>query len=58
VEGKNEKKWGQIDMFNVMATSKISFQSITQYARFIYEATFSETMEIKFWTALSSKIKG
>jgi hypothetical protein len=28
-----------------MAKSKISFQSIRQYARFIWEVTFSERME-------------
>jgi hypothetical protein len=28
VERKKEKDWGQFDIFNVMAKSKISFQSI------------------------------
>jgi hypothetical protein len=45
VEGKMEKKWGQFDIFNVIAKSKISFQSIIQYAWFICEVTFSEKME-------------
>jgi hypothetical protein len=45
VERKKEKKWGQIYIFNVMAKSKISFQSIRQYVRFIWEVTFSERME-------------
>jgi hypothetical protein len=45
VEGKKEKKWGQFDIFNVMAKFKISFQSIRQYARIIWEVTFSERME-------------
>jgi hypothetical protein len=45
VEGKKEKKWGQFDTFNLMSKSKISFQSIRQYARFIWEVTFSERME-------------
>jgi hypothetical protein len=45
VEGKKEKKWGQFDIFNVMTKSKITFQSIRQYARFIWEVTFSEKME-------------
>jgi hypothetical protein len=27
VEGKKEKKWGQLDIFNVMAKYKFSFQS-------------------------------
>jgi hypothetical protein len=40
-----EKKWGQFDIFSVMAKSKIRFQSIRHYARFIWEATFSERME-------------
>jgi hypothetical protein len=43
VKGKKEK-WGQFDIFNVMAKSKISFQSIRQYAQFIWEVT-SERME-------------
>jgi hypothetical protein len=42
VAGKKEKKWGQFDIFNVITKSKISFQSITQYSRFIWEVTFSE----------------
>jgi hypothetical protein len=47
VEGKKEKKWGKFDLFNVMTISncKISFQSITQYSRFIWEVT-SERMEV------------
>jgi hypothetical protein len=45
VEGRKEKKWGQFDISNVRAKSKISFQSIGQYARFIWEVTFSERME-------------
>jgi hypothetical protein len=45
LEGKNENKWGQFDIFNVMAKSKISFQSVRQYARFIWEVTVSERME-------------
>jgi hypothetical protein len=45
VEGKKEKKWGQFDIFNVMVKAKISFQSIRQYARFIWEVTFSERVE-------------
>jgi hypothetical protein len=50
VEGKKEKKWGQSDIFNFMATSKISFQSIRQYAWFIWEVNFSERMEArKVW---------
>jgi hypothetical protein len=32
VEGKKENKWGQFDIFNVMAKSKISYQSIRKYA--------------------------
>jgi hypothetical protein len=44
VEGKKEMKWGQFDNFNVMTKSKISFQSIRQYSRFIWEVT-SEGME-------------
>jgi hypothetical protein len=39
VEGKNEKNWGQFDIFNVMSKCKISFQSIRQYSRFIWEVT-------------------
>jgi hypothetical protein len=35
---------GQFDIFSVMAKSKISFQSIRQFARFIWEVT-SERME-------------
>jgi hypothetical protein len=46
VEGKKEKKWGQFDIFNVMAKSKIKFQSIRQYTQFIWEVT-SERMEEK-----------
>jgi hypothetical protein len=45
VEGRKEKKWGQFDIFNVLAKSKISFQSIRQNARFIWEVMFSERME-------------
>jgi hypothetical protein len=45
VEGKKEKKWSQSDIFSVMTKFKISFQSIRQYARFIWEVTFSERME-------------
>jgi hypothetical protein len=45
VERKKEKKWGQFNIFNVMAKSMISFQSIRQYGRFIWEMTFSERME-------------
>jgi hypothetical protein len=45
VIGKKEKNLGQFDIFNVMAKSKTSFQSIRQYARFIWEMTFSERME-------------
>jgi hypothetical protein len=45
VEGKTEKKWRQFDIFNVMAKSKISYQSIRQFAGFIWEVTFSERME-------------
>jgi hypothetical protein len=41
VEGKTEKKWGQFDITNVMTKSKITFQSIRQYARFIWEVAFS-----------------
>jgi hypothetical protein len=53
VEGRKEKKWGQFDIFNVMAKSKISFQSIRQYARSIWEATFQkEWKQIKFCIAL------
>jgi hypothetical protein len=44
VEGKKEKKWSQFDIFNVMDKFKISFQSIRQYARFIWEVT-SERMD-------------
>jgi hypothetical protein len=44
VEGKGENKWGQFDIFNVMAKSKVSFQSTRQYVRFIWEVT-SERME-------------
>jgi hypothetical protein len=50
VEGKKEKKWGQFDIFNVIPKSKINFQSIRQYARFIWEATMSGRMEAsKVW---------
>jgi hypothetical protein len=45
VEGKKEKKWEQFETFNVMTKSKISFQSIRQYSRFIWEVTFSERIE-------------
>jgi hypothetical protein len=45
VEGKKEKKWLQFDIFNVMAKSKIRFNSNRQYVRFICEVTFSERME-------------
>jgi hypothetical protein len=45
VEGKKEKKWGQFDIFNLMSKSKISFQSIRQHARFIWEVTFSERID-------------
>jgi hypothetical protein len=59
VGGRKKKKWGQFDIFNVMAKFKISFQSIRQYTRFIWEVIFSERIEAnKFWTALSSKMKG
>jgi hypothetical protein len=44
VEAKKENKWGQFDVFSVMAKSKISFQSIRKYVRFIWEVT-SERME-------------
>jgi hypothetical protein len=46
VEVKKKKKWGQFDIFSVMAKSKISFQSIRQYARFISEVTLSERVEV------------
>jgi hypothetical protein len=45
VEGKKEKKCGQFVIFNVMTRSKISFQSIRQYSRFISEVTFSERID-------------
>jgi hypothetical protein len=45
VKGKKEKKWGHFDIFNVIAKSKIRFQSIRQYSRFIWEVTFSERIE-------------
>jgi hypothetical protein len=58
-EGRKGKKWGQIDISNVMAKYKISFQSIRQYARYIWEVTLSERMKTNIvWTALSSKMKG
>jgi hypothetical protein len=41
-EGKRGKKCDQFDIFNVMAKSKISFQSIRHYARYIWEVAFSE----------------
>jgi hypothetical protein len=44
-EGKKEKNWGKLDIFNVMAKSNISFQSSRQYARFIWEVILSERME-------------
>jgi hypothetical protein len=44
-EKKKEKKWEQSDIFNVMTKSKISFHSIRQYSRFIWEVTFSERTE-------------
>jgi hypothetical protein len=56
-ERRKGKKWGQIDIFNVMAKYKNSFQSIRQYAQYIWEVTLSEKMETKFWTAPSSRTK-
>jgi hypothetical protein len=44
VEGKIGNEVDQFDILNVMAKLKISFQSIRQYARFIWEVT-SERME-------------
>jgi hypothetical protein len=49
VEGKKEKKWEQFDIFNVMAKSKISFQSIRQYSRFIWEVTTERMEANKVW---------
>jgi hypothetical protein len=37
MEGKQERKWAQFHIFNVMAKSRISFQSIRQNAWFIWE---------------------
>jgi hypothetical protein len=45
VKGKKEKKWCQFEIFIFMANSEVSFQSIRQHARFIWEVTFSERME-------------
>jgi hypothetical protein len=45
VQGKKEKHWRQFYIINVMDKAKISFQSIRQYARFIWEVTFSERIE-------------
>jgi hypothetical protein len=59
VEGKKGEKYrSQSDIFNVMAKSKIRFEYIRQYTWFIWEVIFSEGMETKFRTALSSKMKG
>jgi hypothetical protein len=45
VGGKKENKWKKFDIFNVMTKSKISFQSIRQYSRFIWEVTRSDRPE-------------
>jgi hypothetical protein len=45
MQGKKEKKCGQFDIFSVMVKAKKNFQSIRQYARLMWEVTFSERME-------------
>jgi hypothetical protein len=52
---KREKMLSQFVIFNAMAKSKISFQSIRQYAWFIWEVTFSEEIEAN--TVLDSPIQ-
>jgi hypothetical protein len=43
-EGKKKKKWGQFHICNINAKSKISFPSLRQYVRFIWEV-ISERLE-------------
>jgi hypothetical protein len=45
VVGRQENKWGRFDIFNAMTKSKINFQSIRQYSRFILEVIFPGRME-------------
>jgi hypothetical protein len=59
VEGKQEKKWGQFDVLNVMAKSKTVSSPLDNMPGLFGKKPYqTEWKQIKLWTALSSKMKG